>query len=211
MSPDMGADRVWGRAARGSMSSGARHTPHIPQISNGLRANFLGSALQRPRLLRRDQMVTKPVPLAPVPLVVGPARSRIDDTAKFRLAADLGPLEQCTRTAPVSPRCVVQGARCGALGVLLRSILVECDVLHHPQESVSRFTPVASGLIQAKVEAIRDDQIGREAELTPRPNVSRRTPIAVSVRSRLILRRSFGREPRQSNRKPNPRSKERTR
>ncbi|MBD3334734.1 MAG: IS1634 family transposase [Candidatus Eisenbacteria bacterium] len=56
-------------------------------------------------------------------------------------------------------RCALPYAR--ALGVLLRSIVVEREPIYRQQETVSTFTPEAFGLEPAQARRLRDDQIGR--------------------------------------------------
>lgn len=48
-----------------------------------------------------------------------------------------------------------------ALGVLLRSILVEREPVYRQQETTRTFAPEAFGLVEADVDALGDDRIGR--------------------------------------------------
>lgn len=76
-----------------------------------------------------------------------------------------------------------------ALGVLLRSIVVERDPLYRQQETVSRFAPAAFGLTKTEVEALRDDQIGRALDrLFDADRGSLLTELVVATRRRFRLR-----------------------
>ena len=59
-------------------------------------------------------------------------------------------------------RCRVPHAR--AIGVLVRSILVEREPLYRQHETVATFAPWAFGLEDKEAEGLRDDQIGRALE-----------------------------------------------
>jgi transposase len=48
-----------------------------------------------------------------------------------------------------------------ALGVLLRSVLVEREPIYRQQETVERFSATAFGVTAAEAQALRDDQLGR--------------------------------------------------
>ena len=58
-----------------------------------------------------------------------------------------------------SSRCRVPHAR--AIGVLLRSILVEREPLYRQHETVATFAAWAFGLNAEEADGLRDDQIGR--------------------------------------------------
>jgi hypothetical protein len=61
-----------------------------------------------------------------------------------------------------SRRCRIPHAR--AIGVLVRSILVEREPLYRQHETVATFAPWAFGLGAEQAEGLRDDQIGRALE-----------------------------------------------
>jgi transposase len=63
------------------------------------------------------------------------------------------------RHVPPPPRCALPPEQ--ALGVLLRSILVEREPIYRQQEVVRRFAPEGFGLGVAEATALRDDQLGR--------------------------------------------------
>jgi transposase len=72
-----------------------------------------------------------------------------------------------------------------ALGVLLRSILVERDPIYRQQETVWGFAPEAFGLTKRQVEALRDDQIGRALDrLFDADRGSLLTEVVVAMRRR---------------------------
>jgi len=60
---------------------------------------------------------------------------------------------------PLTGREALPPAR--ALGVLLRSILVEREPIYRHQETVERFSAAAFGVTAAEAQALRDDQLGR--------------------------------------------------
>ena len=64
------------------------------------------------------------------------------------------------RSVPTADRrCDVPHAR--ALGVLLRSVIVEREPIYRQQETVRTFAPAVYGLASAEVDALGDDRIGR--------------------------------------------------
>lgn len=60
---------------------------------------------------------------------------------------------------PLTGREALPPAR--ALGVLLRSILVEREPIYRHQETLARFSAAAFGVTAAEAQALRDDQLGR--------------------------------------------------
>ena len=60
---------------------------------------------------------------------------------------------------PLTGREALPPAR--ALGVLLRSVLVEREPIYRHQETVERFSAAAFGVTAAEAQALRDDQLGR--------------------------------------------------
>jgi transposase len=63
------------------------------------------------------------------------------------------------RHLPTDPRCVVSHAR--ALGVLLRSIIVEREPIYRQQETVHGFASGMFGISAEEMEHVGDDRIGR--------------------------------------------------
>jgi transposase len=59
-------------------------------------------------------------------------------------------------------RCKLPYAK--ALGVLVRSILVEREPIYRQQETVQHFTPSGFGLTEEEVSSLRDDTIGRSLD-----------------------------------------------
>ena len=72
----------------------------------------------------------------------------------------LGLEARLDRFVPTSDRRV-RVAYGKALGVLLRSILVEREPIYRQQETVSEFAPECFGLETEEAEAVSDDAIGR--------------------------------------------------
>jgi transposase len=72
-----------------------------------------------------------------------------------------------------------------ALGILLRSLLVEREPLYRQQELVSTFAPELFGLSAAQVSGLRDDQVGMALErLFDADRGSLLTEVVVAVRHR---------------------------
>jgi transposase len=71
----------------------------------------------------------------------------------------LGAPEVLAAALPPSGREALPPAR--ALGVLLRSLVVEREPIYRQQEMVERFSPQAFGVSAAEAQALRDDQVGR--------------------------------------------------
>jgi transposase len=71
----------------------------------------------------------------------------------------LGVPEVLAAVVPPSGREALPPAR--ALGVLLRSLVVEREPIYRQQEMVERFSPQAFGVSAAEAQALRDDQVGR--------------------------------------------------
>lgn len=72
----------------------------------------------------------------------------------------LGLAELLERQVPTTDRrCAVAHAQ--ALGVLLRSIIVEREPIYRQQETVHGFAPAMFGLAAAQMERLSDDRIGR--------------------------------------------------
>jgi transposase len=95
---------------------------------------------QRPFLLRTER-------LGPLPIV-------------NHFLKRLGIEEILRRFVPTADkRYVLDHAK--ALGVLLRSIIVEREPIYRQQETVSSFVPEAFGLLRMEVGSIGDDRIGR--------------------------------------------------
>src|SRR5215467_16376820 len=63
------------------------------------------------------------------------------------------------RYVPSDQRCAVLHAR--ALGVLLRSIVVEREPIYRQQETVHGFASGMSGISAEEIELVGDDRIGR--------------------------------------------------
>ena len=63
------------------------------------------------------------------------------------------------RHLPTDPRCAVSHAR--ALGVLLRSIVVEREPIYRQQETVYGFASGMFGISAEEMEHVGDDRIGR--------------------------------------------------
>ncbi|MCP3913972.1 MAG: IS1634 family transposase [bacterium] len=85
-----------------------------------------------------------------------------------------------------SSRCRVAHAR--ALGVLVRSILVEREPLYRQQETVTTFASWAFGLEPAEAKGLRDDQIGRALDrLFDADRGSLLTDIVVAAQERFGL------------------------
>jgi len=66
-------------------------------------------------------------------------------------------LEQCI--APTDARCTLRPAK--ALGVLVRSIVVEREPIYRHYDTVSTFCPAAFALTGNQADLLRDDQLGR--------------------------------------------------
>jgi transposase len=71
----------------------------------------------------------------------------------------LGVPEVLAQAMPPSPREALPPAR--ALGVLLRSLIVERAPIYRQQDMVERFSPQVFGVTPAEAQALRDDQLGR--------------------------------------------------
>src|ERR1700694_1895499 len=63
------------------------------------------------------------------------------------------------RYVPSDPRCAVSHAR--ALGVLLRSIIVEREPIYRQQETVHGFASEMFGISAQEMEHLCDDRLGR--------------------------------------------------
>ncbi len=72
----------------------------------------------------------------------------------------LGLEEALERRVPTDdPRCRLSHAQ--ALGVLLRSIIVEREPIYRQQETVQGFAPGVFGIPASEMSALGDDRIGR--------------------------------------------------
>ena len=76
-----------------------------------------------------------------------------------------------------------------ALGVLLRSIIVEREPIYRQQETVQTFLPVAFGLTPLQVPLVGDDRIGRALDrLFDADRAALLTDLVVAVSKRFSLR-----------------------
>jgi hypothetical protein len=74
--------------------------------------------------------------------------------------AKLGLDELLGETVPTTDaRCALEHAK--ALGVLLRTIVVEREPIYRHQETVSGFDPTLFGLVEGDVHRLTDDSLGR--------------------------------------------------
>jgi transposase len=88
---------------------------------------------------------------------------------------------------PRDARVALAPAR--ALGVLLRSIVIERDPIYRQHETVSGFAPEVFGLTRREVKDLRDDQIGRALDrLFDSDRGSLLTELVVTLRRRFRLR-----------------------
>jgi len=84
-------------------------------------------------------------------------------------------------------RCELSQAR--ALGVLLRSVIVEREPIYRQQETVRTFAPAMYGLAPAEVEALGDDRIGRALDrLFDADRAALLTAVVVAVGRRFGVR-----------------------
>jgi transposase len=84
-------------------------------------------------------------------------------------------------------RCDVPHAR--ALGVLLRSVIVERDPIYRQQETVRTFAPAMYGLAPAEVDALGDDRLGRALDrLFDADRAALLTAVVVAVGHRFEVR-----------------------
>src|SRR3974377_1280459 len=67
--------------------------------------------------------------------------------------------EALARHVPSDARCAIPHAR--ALGVLLRSIIVEREPIYRQQETVQGFATGMFGITAEEMEHVGDDRIGR--------------------------------------------------
>jgi transposase len=100
-------------------------------------------------------------------------QGRLRDRARFNLQSErMGPLplvnhfierigleELLCRHVPSDARCTVAHAR--ALGVLLRSLIVEREPIYRQQEAVGGFASGMFGLDAQEMEHLSDDRLGR--------------------------------------------------
>jgi Domain of unknown function (DUF4277) len=73
--------------------------------------------------------------------------------------ARMGLDDALARHVPSDQRCVVPHA--GALGVLLRSIIVEREPMYRQQETVNGFAAGMFGIAAEEIEHLCDDRLGR--------------------------------------------------
>jgi transposase len=92
------------------------------------------------------------------------------------------------RSVPTADRrCDVPHAR--ALGVLLRSVIVEREPIYRQQETVRTFAPAVYGLASAEVDALGDDRIGRALDrLFDADRAALLTAVVVAVGQRFGVR-----------------------
>jgi transposase len=130
------------------------------------------------------------------------ADSRGDGAGSFALRTErLGPLPIVNhflqrmgleavldRSVPTADRrCDVPHAR--ALGVLLRSVIVEREPIYRQQETVRTFAPAVYGLASAEVDALGDDRIGRALDrLFDADRAALLTAVVVAVGQRFGVR-----------------------
>jgi transposase len=94
-------------------------------------------------------------------------------------------LDQAVPTA--DRRCAVSYAR--ALGVLLRSVIVEREPIYRQQETVRTFAPAMYGLTPAEVGALGDDRMGRALDqLFDADRAALLTTVVVAVGQRFGVR-----------------------
>ena len=94
-------------------------------------------------------------------------------------------LDQAVPTA--DRRCDVSYAR--ALGVLLRSVIVEREPIYRQQETVRTFAPAMYGLTPAEVAALGDDRMGRALDrLFDADRAALLTAVVVAVGQRFGVR-----------------------
>ncbi|MEW6747996.1 MAG: IS1634 family transposase, partial [Planctomycetota bacterium] len=103
-------------------------------------------------------------------------------------AARLGIEELLEKHVPTQDRRVrLPYAR--ALGVLLRSLVVEREPIYRQQETVRTFAPAAYGLTASEVEALADDRIGRALDrLFDADRAALLTEVVVATARRFALR-----------------------
>src|SRR6266704_1917353 len=71
----------------------------------------------------------------------------------------IGLEDMLDRHVPSDARCTVPHAR--ALGVLLRSIVVEREPIYRQQETVQTFASTMFGIAAEEMEHLGDDRLGR--------------------------------------------------
>lgn len=132
---------------------------------------------------------------------MAPTQQSSPQRARFSLQSErLGPLplvnhfvervgleELLDRYVPSDARCTVPHAR--ALGVLLRSIIVEREPIYRQQESVHGFASGMFGIRAQQMEYLSDDRLGRALDhLFDADRAGLLTEVALAVGSRFGVR-----------------------
>ena len=128
-------------------------------------------------------------------------QGRLQDRARFSLQSErMGPLplvnhfierigleQVLQRHVPSDARCAVPHAR--ALGVLLRSLIVEREPIYRQQESVHGFASGMFGIDAQEMERLSDDRLGRALDhLFDADRTALLTEVVVAVGERFDLR-----------------------
>jgi transposase len=132
---------------------------------------------------------------------MAPTQPHSPQRARFGLHSErLGPLplvnhflerlgleELLDRYVPSDARCTVAHAR--ALGVLLRSIIVEREPIYRQQESVHGFAGAMFGISAEQMEHLSDDRLGRALDhLFDADRAGLLTEVALAVGQRFAVR-----------------------
>src|SRR5262252_3987401 len=101
--------------------------------------------------------------------------------------ARMGLDDALARHVPSDQRCVVPHAR--ALGVLLRSIIVEREPIYRQRETVNGFAAGVFGVSAEEMEHLGDDRLGRALDrLFDADRAALLTEVVVAVGQRFNLR-----------------------